>query len=142
MALADDIKALLLKNGGELKEKKNATKYSVVVAERKAFLSTKKLEYKASFRVDENSKKVLFSEMLGEKGAGISSGGDFDGTPGFGFKTETYKTSGGAREGSIKEQSDLFGKKYDYNFDFNNIRPGVKELVEKAGYAFEFSLKV
>jgi len=141
MALADDIKELLLKNGGELK-KKNVTKYSVVVAERKAFLSTKKLEYKASFRVDETSKKVLFSEMLGEKGAGISSGGDFDGTPGFGFKTETYKTGGGAREGSVKEQSDLFGKKYDYNFDFNNIRPGVKKLAEKAGYAFEFSLKL
>lgn len=100
------------------------------------------MEYKASFRIDEDAKKVLFSEMLAEKGAGMTSGGDFDSSPGFGFKAETYKTGGGAREGSIKEQSDLFGKKYEYNFDFDKIRPGIKEIVENAGYAFEFSLKV
>ncbi|MHB1324864.1 MAG: hypothetical protein ACYC0L_01460 [Thermoleophilia bacterium] len=34
---------------------------------------------------------------------------DGDMSPGFGFKKETYKTGAGPREGTIEEQSTLFG---------------------------------
>ncbi|MHB8159666.1 MAG: hypothetical protein ACYDGS_04125 [Thermoleophilia bacterium] len=54
---------------------------------------------------------IRFSEMLKESGSGVSGGGGFDGdmSPGFGFKKETYKTGAGPREGTIEEQSTLFG---------------------------------
>ena len=52
--------------------------------------------------------------MLKECGFGLSSGGD-DMSPGFGFKAGTYNTMSGAREGGIKEQSTLFGRKMKKN---------------------------
>jgi hypothetical protein len=137
--LTDDIKGIAGDAGAELTEKKGALAMKVVVAERKAFLSKQKLEYIATFRVDDSAKTIVFSEMLKEAGSGLSSGGD-DMSPGFGFKTETYKTGGGPREGSIKEQSDLFGKKYQYAFDFNTIRPKVEAAAAAAGYTFAYQI--
>lgn len=138
--LLDDIKGILAGNAGDLDEKKGAYKFKTVVAERKAFLSKQKLEYFASFRIDDSAKTIVFSEMLKEAGSGLSSGSGDDMSPGFGFKTETYKTGAGGREGSIKEQSDLFGKKYDYAFDFNAIRPRIESAAEASGYAFTYQI--
>jgi hypothetical protein len=77
--------------------------------------------------------------MLKESGSGIGSGnGDF--SPGFGFKVETYKTGTGPREGSIAEQSDLFGKQYSYRFDYSKIRKAVEDAAAKAGYSFKYQL--
>ena len=113
-----------------------------VIAERKAFLSKKKLEYIAKFRVDDGAAAIRFSEMLKESGSGLSSGGDFNShmSPGFGFKKETYKTGAGPREGTIEEQSTLFGKQYDYRFDFNDIRTGVEKIAVDHDYSFSYSI--
>lgn len=78
--------------------------------------------------------------MLKESGYGLSGGGDFGSSPGFGFKKETYKTWGGAREGAIEEQSDLFGEKYSYNFDFKAIREAIEKKVQEAGFAFKYQI--
>lgn len=127
--------------GAELKEKKGAWTLKSVVAERKAFLSKKKLEYVARFRVDEGSGTLRFSEMLKETGSGVSSGGmDGDISPGFGFKKESYKTGGGPREGTIEEQSNLFGKQYEYAFDFNEIRGKFEQLAADNGLTFEYKV--
>jgi len=71
----------------------------------------------------------------------VSTGGDIDGgmSAGFGFKTESYNTiKSGGRQGSIEEQSRLFGKDYTYQFDYAAIRNEVKALVEGAGFKFEY----
>ncbi len=138
--ILDDIKTIAAASGGEVTDRKGAYSLRITVAERKSFLSKTKLEYIASFRIDDAAKTIHFSEMLKEAGSGLSSGSG-DMSPGFGFKTETYKTGGGPREGSINEQSDLFGKKYSYSFDFQTIRPKIEGQATSAGYTFEYQIR-
>lgn len=123
---------------GKWSEKKGLWEFSAVIAERKAFLSKKKLTYSLRMRVDDAAKVVKFSEMLAESGSGVSSGGDFEG--GFGFKTETYNTFGGAPKGTIEEQSTLFGKDYSYTFNYAEIRGKVQGITEQVGYQFDYQV--
>ena len=136
--IIEEIQKSLVTHPGKWNEKKGVWDFSTMIAERKAFLSTKKLTYSLRIRMDDAAKVVKFSEMLMEAGSGFSSGGDLDG--GFGFKTETYNTFGGARQGTITEQSKVFGKDYTYQFDFNVIRKQIQEISEQAGYKFEYQV--
>ena len=122
-----------------LKEKRGVYSVQVVVAERKAFLSKKKLTYSAKFRVDEDKKELRFTEMLKESGSGVSSG-DSEFGSGFGFKRETYKTGKGAREGLIEEQSTFFGKQYSYTVDFSAVRTAIEREAIKSGYTFTYQV--
>jgi hypothetical protein len=61
-------------------------------------------------------------------------------SPGFGFKTESYNTLNGPREGSIQEQSNLFGKKYEYLFDWGTVRRNIEEIANKNGYQFKYQI--
>ncbi|MEM2897397.1 MAG: ribonucleoside-triphosphate reductase [Candidatus Bathyarchaeia archaeon] len=106
------------------------------VAERKVFLSKKKLMYRCRLRINDEEKTVTYFETLKETGAGISGDMDMGISPGYGFKKETYKITGKEREGSIEELSRLFGKDYKYSFDYSAIRDAVKKEVQNAGYAF------
>jgi len=108
-----------------------------VIAERKAFMSKKKLEYKCKARVDEAGRTVRFWEMLVEKGSGLSSGGIDDMSPGFGFKKETYKTGGKELSGGIEEASRLFGKDFTYQWDYADVRNALRAAAESEGYGFE-----
>ena len=138
----DEIKKLAESMGVKLEEKNGVYTLKTVVAERKAFLSQKKLEYIAKLRLDEENKKLKFTEMLKESGSGLSMGGGMDDmTPGMGFKMQTFKTGvGGPREGTIEEQSALFGKQYQYKFDFKTIREKVKGVTEKNGWVFRYQI--
>ncbi|MCJ7605091.1 MAG: hypothetical protein MUO19_03545 [Dehalococcoidales bacterium] len=137
MTFQQELKAFTQTIPAELKEKIGVYELSFVVAERKAFLSKQKLEYKAKFRIDDGKRLVKFTELLKESGSGLSSG---DSSPGFGFKKETYRTKGKEREGSIEEQSNLFGKKYEYRFDFKTVRKTIEELAQNAGYEFAYQV--
>ena len=126
------------------RQKDGSLTADVTLAERKAFLSKKKLQYKCRARVDDAARKVRFWEMLIEKGSGISGGStDFDGgmSPGFGFKKETYKTGGKEREGTIEESSTLFGKDYSYSWDYAAVRKALRAVAEAEGYEFEVVLR-
>lgn len=140
--LIDEIKKALANYDGKWNEKKGLWDFSSTIAERKAFLSKKKLTYALKMRIDDNAKIVKFSEMLIEAGSGFSSGGGFnDGmSTGFGVKTESYNTFKGPRQGSIEEQSKLFGKDYSYSFDYSEIRTKIKDIAEKAGFKFEYQI--
>jgi len=143
MAIADDLKKIVSEAPAEIKEKNGVFSFEVLVAERKAFLSKKKLTYSAKFRINEEGKEVKFTEMLKESGSGLSSGGGgFDGemSTGFGFKTESFNTLSGAREGNIEEQSNLFGKKYEYKFDFGAMRKKFEEKAKENGYKFSYQI--
>ncbi len=140
--MIEEIKKALESFDGEWKENKGVWEFSVTIAERKAFLSKKKLTYSAKMRIDDDAKVVKFSEMLIEAGSGFTSGGGSDDgiSTGFGFKTESYNTLRGAREGSIEEQSNLFGKKFEYKFDYKEIRSKAQEAAKYAGYIFEYQI--
>jgi hypothetical protein len=113
-----------------------------LLAERKVFLSKRKLTYKCKVRVDEGARSVRFWEMLVEKGSGLSNGGDVDDiSPGFGFKKTTFKTSGKERSGSIEEASTLFGKDYTYQWDYAGVRTALRGIAEAQGYGFETVLR-
>jgi hypothetical protein len=109
------------------------------IAERKVFLSKKTLMYRAKLRVDDKKRTVNFFEILKESGLGLASG-DSDISPGFGFKKETYKVTGKAREGSIEELSELFGKDYAYSWDYSKVRKKIQEEVKQAGYSLSICL--
>ncbi len=136
------VKESLAMYNGEWKEKKGLWDFSTTIAERKTFLSKKKLTYALKLRIDDAARTVKFSEMLIESGSGFSSGGDFDSgiSTGFGVKTESYNTFGGARKGTIEEQSKLLGKDYSYQFDFSEIRSKIQDAAVKAGYRFEYQI--
>jgi hypothetical protein len=140
MTIMDGIKKVLENHDGKWNEKKGLWDFSTTIAERKAFLSKKKLTYALKIRVNEETKTVKFSEMLIEAGSGLSSGSDFDSgmSSGLGFNKQTYNTFSGARKGTIEEQSKLFGKDYSYQFDYSEIRSKVKAVAENAGYQFEY----
>ena len=134
MQLIEQIKSYALSIPAEMTEKKGLYRIQFTVAERKAFLSKQKLEYQAQLRVDDSSKTVKFTEMLQEASSGMES-------PGMTFKTESFKTGkGGQLESVIEQQADLFGKKYDYMFDFKAIRGKIESLAKDAGYDFQYQI--
>lgn len=137
--LVDEIKRFVEQIPATLKEKRGVHSVKFTVAERKVFLSKKKLTYSAKFRVDEDKKELRFTEMLKESGSGVSSG-DSEFGSGFGFKKESYKTGTGPREGSIEEQSELFGAQYSYTFDFSKVRTFIESEAVKAGYTFKYQI--
>jgi hypothetical protein len=141
MSIADEISQYAAGAGAEVKGKKGSYTLKRLVAERKAFLSRKKLEYIAYIKINEEQKEVKFAEMLKESGSGLSSGGDPDDmSSGFGFKTQTYKSGMSGREGSIEEQSNLFGKTFQYTFDFKAVRVKMEEMARAAGYQFTYQV--
>lgn len=134
MSVADRILEYAKSLDAVCSEKKGVYTVTVLVAERKAFLSKKKLTYTARFRVDEENRRVKFTESLSESGMGLA--GSCMDSAGFGFKAESYSTGAGKpREGGIKEQSNLFGKKYEYRFDFSRIRGEIEKIASSSGYA-------
>ncbi len=60
--LVDEIKKSVKAIPADLKEKKGVYSIEFTVAERKVFLSKKKLTYSAKFRVDEERKELRFTE--------------------------------------------------------------------------------
>jgi hypothetical protein len=144
MDIIEELKKLATEMGGEVKEDKGIYTLEAVIAERKAFLSKKKLTYKCQMRVVEENKEVKFTEMLKESGFGMTSGGgggdEFGMSPGFGFKAGTYKTGMDGREGTIEEQSNLFGKDYSYKFDYGKTRKTLEAKAGEAGYKFSYQI--
>ncbi len=139
--LIDDIREHINVSGGVLSENNGLWTFEVVIAERKSFLARKRLVYRFKFRIDDEKKELRYTEMLKESGAGISSEGDSDGTAGFGFKAEKYRTGlGKPREGTIEEQSSLFGKHYNYVFDFSTFRGRMIAIAKAHGYAPSYHL--
>jgi len=141
--MIEQIKQSLENYTGNWKEKNGIWEFTSLIAERKAFLSKKKLTYSSRIKIDSVQKTINFSEMLIEAGSGLSSSSDgLDGgmSTGFGFKTETYNTTSGARQGNIEEQSNLFGEKFDYKFDYKEIRSKIEEIAKNNGFTFEYRI--
>lgn len=128
MALIDELRAYAASLGADVKEKHGKGELTRLVAERKAFLSKKKLVYSAHFQIDETAKTITLSEMLKESGAGLQGGA--------GGQVESYKTGPSTRQGTIAEQSVLFGRTYQYQFEFGKVPIEIRRLAEAAGYRF------
>lgn len=137
--LISDLKKIIESNLGSVKEYNGKYIIEIVIAERKTFLSSKKLSYNAKFQIDEAKKELIFSEMLKESGIGLGSS-DTDSTPGYGFKTSEYSSGFKGRNETIEEQSNLFGKKYTYKIDLGSIRKAFGKKASELGYTFKYSI--
>jgi hypothetical protein len=116
-------------------------KLEQVVAERKSFLSRKKVTYVCRLRVDEPGRTVRFFETLKESGSGLSGGGGDDELgPGFGFRKETYVYSGKGRGGCVAERLRLLGDRFTFRFDHGRLHAALRREAEAAGFAFEARL--
>ncbi len=139
MSLQDDLMAAGSVFPAPLQPQKDGSlAMEMLVAERKAFLSRRKLTYKCRLRVNDAAQSVTFWEMLVEKGSGVSGGDDM--APGFGFKKETYRTGGKELSGGIEEASSLFGKDFEFNWDYAVVRRMVSGAAEAAGYSLNVVL--
>ena len=77
MNLIEEIKKIAEEKGAVFQEKKDSCRFEILLAERKAFLASKKLAYKVSCKIDSAKNELKYSELLFEKGWGLS-GGDID----------------------------------------------------------------
>jgi hypothetical protein len=133
MDLLQSVQAYAKSIPAEFKEKKGSCELTFTVAERKTFLSKQKLTYQAKFRIDDGEKMVHFAEILKEASSGMDAG--------MGFQTTSYSTGKGGQQNSvIEQQSDQFGKKYDYQFDFKAIRSQIEKLAKEAGFGFQYQI--
>lgn len=139
MKLIDQIKKYSESLQGEIEEKKGLYELKLIIAERKAFLSKQKLEYRAKFRIDDSEKVLRFSETLKESGSGLSAGGEMGESPGFGFQAIVTKSGLGGEE-TIFEQSNRYAKKYKYESDPKAIRSKFEEIAKSAGYDFKYQM--
>jgi hypothetical protein len=111
-----------------------------VVAERKAFLSTAKLEYRATISLDDARRTARFTELLKESGSGLTSGGgedgDFGTATGFGFQKSTYNSRTDGIAESIEEQAARLGTKYAPGFPYAEVKGQLGRMCAAAGYSF------
>ena len=133
MDLVQSIQAYAKSIPADFKEKKGSCDLSFTVAERKTFLSKQKLTYQAKFRIDDQERTVHFAEMLKEASSGIDAGGS--------FQTTSFSTGKSGQQNSvIEQQSQQFGKKYDYQFDFKTVREKIESLAGAAGFKFNYQI--
>ncbi len=141
MGVAEEILAYFSQEvGAKVTAKNQGGEASLVIAEQKSFLSKKRVDYSAKFKVDDTDRSVHFTETLKERGAGMSGGSNVDVGGGWSFSKETYKTGPNGREGSIEAQGSMLGKKYAFTFDYGKIRAAVQALAERNGYRFEYQV--
>jgi hypothetical protein len=110
-----------------------------VVAERKAFLASERLVYRATITLDEGRRSARFSELLKESGRGLTSGGDdgdFGAASGFGFQKSTYNTRTDGITESIEEQAARFDRLYAPGFPYRAVKGQLGGICAAAGYAF------
>lgn len=110
-----------------------------VVAERKAFLSSARLEYRATISLDDARRTARITELLKESGAGLTSGGgddgDFGSTSGFGFQKSTYNTRTDGIAESIEEQAATLGARYAPGFPYRDVKPMLARICAAIGYS-------
>ena len=121
-------------------EKRGSVRLERVVAERTAMLGTADLTYRATVTVDEARREVALTELLAERGTGLSSGGDDDGSVGngSGFQTTSYNTREDTIADRIEAQAPQYTRHYTQDFPFARVRDVVAEIAAAAGYGFHY----
>ena len=90
----------------------------------------KKVEYSARLLVDPGTRTIIFWEAIKETGRGM---GAF-----FSFKTETYRTDGAVRSGTVNETGyGIGGKVIDYSWDYAQVRQIVEGVASYQGWHFK-----
>ena len=90
----------------------------------------KKVEYSACLLADQGTRTIIFWDIIKEKSQGIAAL--------FSFKTETYRTDGMTRSGTVNETGyGLGGKVIDYNWDYAQVRQVIEGVARYQGWQFK-----
>jgi hypothetical protein len=90
----------------------------------------KKVEYSACLIADPGTRTIIFWEIIKESGRGMAAL--------FSFTTETYRTDGTTRSGTVKETGYGFGGKViDYNWDYAQVRQTVEAAAQSQDWQFK-----
>ena len=121
-------------------QKKDKVQLERIVAERKVMLGTARLTYRATVTIDDARREVAFSELLAEKGSGMSSGDDGDGSLGMGFgvQTTSYNTRRNTIADTIEEQARQYSSQYALDFPYARVREVVGQIAAAAGYRYRY----
>lgn len=119
-------------------QKRDTVHLERVIAERKVMLGTAKLTYRATVTLDEARREVAFSELLAERGTGVSSGGDDGEGSGFGFglQATSYNTRRDTIADNIEDQARQYSRQYVLDFPYARVREVVGQIAAAAGYRF------
>jgi len=119
-------------------QKRDTVHLERVIAERKVMLGTAKLTYRATVTLDEARREVAFSELLADRGTGVSSGGDDGEGSGFGFglQTTSYNTRRDTIANNIEDQARQYSRQYVLDFPYARVREVVGQIAAAAGYRF------
>jgi hypothetical protein len=101
-------------------------------------LDTATLTYRATVTLDEARREVAFSELLAERGTGISSGGDDGESSGFGFETTSHNTQRNTIADTIEDQARQYSRHYALDFPYARVREIVGQIATAAGYGFRY----
>lgn len=123
----------------EWSQKHDTVRLERVVAERKVMLGRTTLTYRATITIDDARRAVAFTEMLTEKGSGMTSGGDDDsiGT-GFGIQTTSYNTRRSTIADTIEDQARQYASHYVLDFPYARVREVVGQIAQAAGYGYRY----
>ena len=121
-------------------QKRDSVRLERVIAERKVMLGTAKLTYRATVTIDETRRQVTFSELLVERGTGVSSGGDDGEGSGFGFgiQTTSYNTRRDTIADNIEDQARQYSRQYVLDFPYARVREVVGQIAAAGGYGFRY----
>ena len=115
--------------GLESKEKKGVVTLSRLAAEKKGFLSKRKVTYQALYKIDQEQKELHFTEFLIESASGAGGAG-----------SESWST-GSAKEGPegrVGKRMSALAKKYQIHFPAVEVGVRFRQAAEAGGYAFIF----
>ena len=122
-------------------QKDGSARMEAVIAERKAFLSKKKLDLHLPLqgrRAGQRSALLRDAQGIGLRRH--KRRGQRRDEHGLRLQEGDLQHLRERANGSIEEQSKLFGKDYSYKFDFGTFRGAVRKAAEGAGYRFEVKL--
>lgn len=137
MELESVIRERVRELAGELVPQRDGSlKLEQVIAERRRFLSRKKVTYVCRLRVDPEARAVRFYEALKESGFGLSGGGgDDDLGPGLGYCKESYACSGKCRAGTVAERLRGLGGGFTFRFDLGALHEALRACTASAGFS-------
>ncbi len=136
--IMNTIRSLITGLPGDFQSDEGLHSLTSVVAERKGFFSRRKLPFTARFRVNEETREVVYNETSWKKRAARAGNGEGN----IGFASGKWKIASGpgGLEGVLEEQSEMFRRRYGFTFRFQQIRDAVRTLVEKEGYTFKHQI--
>ncbi len=129
MSIEEELRGIAAEFGLDSKEEKGVVALSRPAAEKKGFLSKRKVTYRALYKIDPEKKELHFTEFLVESGSGAGGTG-----------SESWSTGRDKEgpEGRVGKRMSALAKKYQIHFPAVEVGVRFRQAAEAGGYAFTY----